>query len=205
MDLTGIKAIFFDFGGVILNIDYKLTEQAFEKLGIADFKKHYSQAHQSGLFDELETGKISPKQFRDRIRESCRLNFDDHAIDNAWNAMLLDLPVERLDLLERLKKDYKVFLLSNTNVIHMKWIEAYLDKQGLKNRFFNCFDQLYFSYEMKKRKPDPETFLYVAEQNNLDPSEVLFIDDSIQHIEGAKEAGMKTYFLEKGQEVVELF
>lgn len=204
-ELSKLDAIIFDFGGVIINVDYKLTEEAFKKLGVREFDKLYSQAQQSRLFDDLETGRIAPREFRDRMRELCRLPFDDHAIDTAWNAMLMDLPAHRLDLIEKLKQTHKVFLLSNTNVIHMKFIDTYLDMQGMKHKFYEAFHQIYFSFEMKKRKPDPDTFLTVIDDHNLDPSKTLFIDDSSQHIEGAKNVGLKTLFLEKGKDISELF
>lgn len=205
MKLDSIEAIIFDFGGVIIDVDYTNTQLAFEKLGIKNFDELYSQAHQSKLFDKLETGHISPSEFRSRLKELCRLDFDEVAIDMAWNAMLGSIPTERLELITSLKKNYRTFLLSNTNVIHMRFIEKYMDREGIKNLFYSSFEKVYFSFEMKQRKPDLEIFETVIEENNLDASSTLFVDDSIQHIHGAQAAGLKTLFLEKGNDIRQIF
>lgn len=202
--LKDIETIIFDFGGVIIDVDYSRTQAAFEKLGIKNFDELYSQAHQSRLFDKLETGLISPSEFRDTLRQLCRSDFDDHSIDRAWNAMLGEIPLERLQLIAQLKQTYRTFILSNTNVIHIKHIENYMDREGIKNMFYSSFEKVYFSYEMKQRKPDAEIFETVIEENNLEPSRTLFIDDSIQHIRGASTVGLKTCFLEKGKEITTL-
>jgi glucose-1-phosphatase len=203
--LDNIDTIIFDFGGVIIDVDYDLTEKAFQKLGIKNFDELYSQAQQSMLFDQFETGQISPQEFREKLKDMCKLHFDDHAIDHAWNAMLGGIPDERLSVIERLRNNYRTFVLSNTNVIHIKFIENYMDQTGIKNRFYNCFEKVYFSFEMKQRKPHPETFETVIEENNLIPSRTLFVDDSIQHIKGAEKAGLNTLFLEKGTDITDVF
>lgn len=202
--LQDVDTVIFDFGGVIINVDYSRTQLAFEKLGIKNFDELYSQAHQSKLFDRLETGEISPQQFRDTLKELCRLHFDDHAIDTAWNAMLGEIPIKRLEFITSLRKGKQTFLLSNTNVIHIRNIEAYMDREGIKNMFYSSFDKVYFSYEMKMRKPDAVIFETVIEENNLNPARTLFVDDSIQHINGAAAVGLKTLFLEKGSELTEM-
>ncbi len=204
MDLDNIDTIIFDFGGVIINVDYGKTQLAFEKLGIRNFDELYSQAHQSKLFDKLETGQISPSEFRETLKHLCKIRLDEHAIDASWNAMLGEIPIKRLELIHALKSRYRTFLLSNTNVIHIRFIEKYLDREGMKNLFYSAFEQVYFSYEMKLRKPDIGIFEKVIEDNNLIPEKCLFIDDSIQHIHGASETGMKTLFLEKGMDITDL-
>src|SRR5690606_4341153 len=188
--------------GVILNINYHFTIEAFERLGIENFEELYSQAKQSSLFDLLEVGKISPSQFRNDIRHICQTNLSDNQIDEAWNAMLLDLPITILDLLHELKEDgFSLFLLSNTNQIHYEAYTQLLQRNLGITGLEELFDQSFFSHEIGRRKPNPETFLWVLKTINLKANEVIFIDDSIQHVEGAKEIGIKS-FLHDG-EIVE--
>ena len=118
VDLSRFEAIIFDLGGVILNIDYHLSANAFKAIGAEDFYVLYSQAKQSDLFDRLEIGAIDAEDFRKEVREIFRAKWTKQEIDSAWNAMLLDLPSERLELLKELSNTRRIFLISNTNEIH---------------------------------------------------------------------------------------
>ena len=202
---ASIKNIIFDFGGVILNIDYKLTENAFAKLGLKEFDTIYSQTTQKELFDVFEKGLISPADFRGEIKKFINEGVDDLQIDEAWNAMLLDLPEERIQLLFQLKKKYQIFLLSNTNEIHFNTFSSYMQSKFNQDVFSDLFDKPYFSHKVKMRKPDAEIFELVLKENNLKKDETLFIDDSIQHIEGAKKVGLNAILLEKGKTILDLF
>jgi putative hydrolase of the HAD superfamily len=201
---TSIKNIIFDFGGVILNIDYKLTENAFLKLGLTDFDKIYSQSTQKELFDVFEKGLISPEEFRKELRKYIR-SASDEQIDIAWNAMLLDLPAERVTLLDKLKKKHRIFLLSNTNEIHFTSFSSYMKEKFSRDIFSDVFEKAYASHRVHMRKPDSEIFELVVQENSLRKEETLFIDDSIQHIEGAKKVGLNTVFLEKGKTILDVF
>jgi HAD superfamily hydrolase (TIGR01509 family) len=201
---ASIKNILFDFGGVILNIDYKLTEAAFIKLGLIDFANMYSQATQKELFDTFEKGLISPAEFRTEIRKYIGTAYDEQ-IDSAWNAMLLDLPEERIHLLDKIKKTYRIFLLSNTNEIHLTAFSSYMKNKFKRDIFSDVFEKAYVSHKVNMRKPDKEIFEFVIQQNNLKKEETLFIDDSIQHIEGAKKAGLNAIFLEKNKTILDIF
>lgn len=202
---ASIKNILFDFGGVILNIDYKLTERAFAKLGLKDFDRIYSQATQEKLFDVFEKGLISPAEFRQEIKKFINEDVSDSGIDEAWNSMLLDLPEERVKRLSKLKTNYRLFLLSNTNEIHFSSFSSYMQSKFNRDIFSELFDKSYFSYKVKMRKPDMEIFELVLRENNLRKEETLFIDDSIQHIEGAKKSGLNAILLESGQTILDLF
>jgi putative hydrolase of the HAD superfamily len=201
---ASIKNIIFDLGGVILNIDYDLTKQAFEKFGVKDFDKIYSQSAQQKLFDDFETGKISASFFRRELKKIIPQKISDEEFDQAWNAMLLNLPAERIKLLEKLKMKYRLFLLSNTNEIHFKAFSNYLQKTFGFKSMKHIFEKEYPSYKIGMRKPDKKVFELVLRENNLCPKETLFIDDSIQHIEGAKKMGIKTLFIEKGFNICSL-
>lgn len=196
-----IKNIIFDLGGVLINLDYQLTESAFVNLGIANFNELYSQAQQTSVFDDFEKGKISDREFFDVIRSISKRNMTDHEIKNAWNAMLLDFPLHRLQLLESVKHMYNVYLLSNTNNVHINAFTALLEANYGYNKFAGLFRKIYYSSQIGCRKPDKAIFDLVMADNNLLPHETIFIDDSIQHIKGAVSAGIEAHLLEKQKDV----
>jgi FMN phosphatase YigB (HAD superfamily) len=198
------EAILLDLGGVLLNIDYSLTSKAFKEKAGKNFEALYAQAQQSDLFDRLETGAINPADFRSELR-NLGFEMSDEEIDSCWNAMLLDLPESRLLFLETLCMETGLILLSNTNEIHIKHFETQLEAAGQLDRFKDCFVEVYYSSRIKKRKPEASTFKWVLNEQGLNANEVLFIDDSAQHIEGAKKAGIKAHLLEKGIEISSLF
>ena len=204
LELNGVKNIIFDLGGVILNIDYRLTAKAFKEIGVINFDEIYSQAKQGQVFDKLETGELTPDEFREYMKEIVpSLQLSD--IDKAWNAMLLDLPVQRIDLLKKLKNKYRLFLLSNTNEIHIKCFRKIIESSYGKNIFDAIFEHQYYSSDIGMRKPNPECFQYVLEKNGIEPSETLFIDDSIQHVEGARKLKINAYHLIPGEDITTLF
>ena len=204
MLMNEIKNIIFDLGGVILNLDYIKTENEFKKIGVLHFKELYNQKKQTVLFDDFEKGKITPEDFISSFKESENLKIKEIDFINAWNAMLLEIPVEKLEFIENLKKNYKIFLLSNTNEIHIKKFENDLRKKNMLKQFYKCFDKIYYSSKMGKRKPDENCFTQVLEDNELSAENTLFIDDSIQHIEGAKKTGIKTFHLENNKSILDL-
>lgn len=188
------NALIFDLGGVLIDIDYSKTQVAFEALGIVNFNELYSQAKQKELFDRFETGQISAQNFINQLMHYFTEPISPNKIVHAWNAMILDFQVEKLQLLERLKANYSLFLLSNTNELHVPVVRQRLAKLTSKN-LEDYFSRIYLSNEISYRKPSTEIFELVCDENNLDPSSTLFIDDSIQHIEGAKKIGLQTLHL----------
>lgn len=190
-----INAIIFDLGGVILNIDYQLPVKAFKKLGIEDFSAHFNQAAQSRLLDEYETGQISSEEFLDELRRLVKPEYGDREIIQAWNSILLDLPENRLFTLEKAAENHRIFLLSNTNDLHIQAFNEYLLEEHNLPSLEPFFESLYLSYEVGLRKPDPRIFEYVLQDAGLDPQSTLFIDDSVQHIKSASELGIITKHL----------
>jgi putative hydrolase of the HAD superfamily len=199
-----IKNIIFDLGGVLLNINYQLTKQAFIKIGLSDFNNVYSKAKQTSFFDRFETGKISAENFRQELKKKLPKHITNKEIDNAWNAMLLDLPIERVDLLLKLKNNYRTFLLSNTNEIHVSAFEQICSKHYGNNLFERLFEKHYYSNKIGLRKPNANCFQHVIEENRLIPAETLFIDDSEQHIKGAIQCGLKAIHLKENETVNEI-
>jgi putative hydrolase of the HAD superfamily len=191
-----IKNIILDLGGVLLNIDYLLTINAFKKLGVKNFDELYSQANQNELFNDFEKGSIKADQFIDGIAQYLPKTTSKQAITEAWNAMLLDFPKERLGYLMQLKEHYHIVLLSNTNTLHLDFFHTQLNEvYGIKS-LDAYFEHTYFSCDMGMRKPNPEIFRQVCKNEGFNPEETLFIDDTAQHVEGAKKAGLNAYHLE---------
>jgi HAD superfamily hydrolase (TIGR01549 family) len=202
-----IKNIIFDFGGVICNIDLRLTEKAFLDLGLKKFDTGRSISDSAGLFEDIETGAISPQVFRDGLRKFFEHPVTDVQLDSAWNAMLLDIPESRIRLLEETRKHYRIFLLSNSNEIHYHCYVQNFRKQSGYPDFDGLFEKSWFSCRIGLKKPSPEIFRYVLRDSKLDPSETLFIDDTLVHVEGARNAGIHGYhlILDKGEQITDLF
>lgn len=205
MNLAQIQAIIFDFGGVLINIDYDATIRAFQSLGVKNFETLYSQASQSNLFNDLETGVITPESFIHRLQEEYLHETSKEQIIDAWNKMILEVPSVSITLLQQLKKQgFSLYLLSNTNAIHIdKALEEW--KKTAKTGMDSFFDKVYLSHEMKMRKPHPEIFEFVCREEGLNPKSTLFIDDSIQHIEGARKVGLQTLHLTNQAMLATLF
>ena len=201
--MSEIKNIIFDLGGVILNLNYQATIDAFEKLGVKNFENLYNQKKQTELFNNFEKGLISSKNFIYQLQQTTAIS--KKQIINAWNAMLLNLPKERLEFILSLKKNYRTFLLSNTNEIHIEYFENQLSKKNHLSLFSTCFDKIYYSCRIKDRKPNASCFKKVLSENNLSIKETLFIDDSIQHINTAKKMEINTYLMEQNKSIIDLF
>ncbi len=202
--LKQFETIIFDLGGVLIDIDYQATTIAFKDLGVLDFEQHYNQLQQESLFDSFEKGEISGQHFINKLMDIVPKGVTPNQIVSAWNAMLGNFPEKKIELLGQVRETHQTFLLSNTNEIHMPIV--YRIWNNVTNLTLNeLFKQVYLSFEIGKRKPDVETFLWVIEENNLNPEKTLFIDDSPQHIEGAKKAGLKTHFYQSEEGFYALF
>ncbi len=194
-----IDTIIFDFGDVFINLDKEVTPAALKKLGLEKWSSEIDSLNfnfENGLITRtdflLGLNKLVPKATQEEVLE-------------AWNGVLLDFPMYRLEFLEKLSKKYQLFLLSNTDSIH---INHFKEKNGdeFYNRFYNCFKKVYFSYDLGMRKPDEEIYNFVIKENNLNQKSTLFVDDNFDNIEGAKKTGLQVWHLLKGKEdVIELF
>lgn len=196
--MQDIKNIIFDLGGVILNLDNRRTEEAFTSLGVKDFRSYFGHGHASDFFREYEVGRISDRQFIDSIRELTGISVSDEAIVDSWNALLLDFPPERIQLLKELRRSYRLFLFSNTNALHMaSFQKTFADTFG-GGSLEDYFEKTYYSHLLGMRKPDKESFEYILRENKLDPAETMFVDDAIVNVEGAEQVGLKGLFLRPG-------
>jgi putative hydrolase of the HAD superfamily len=201
-----IENFIFDFGGVICNLDFKRTEQRFIGLGFQVSDPEYAVSG-SNIFDDLETGDISPQEFRDKLRRFFLNPVTDVQIDDAWNALLLDIPEPRIRLLEKLRKHKRIFLLSNSNVIHyQKYLENFRQHYGYPD-FDALFEKAYFSFRLGCRKPSREIFTHVLDHARLNPAKTLFIDDTLMHVKAAQAAGIHAHHLkiDAGEQIMDLF
>ena len=209
-DLANFDALIFDLGGVIINLDYQRTIDAFSAYCGFNAATLYTQKSQFDLFDKWEAGLIKPSEFRAGLRSLLNLSNDqpsDRDLDTAWNAMILDLPIARLNLLKTLNSQpVRTFLLSNNNVIHKLRCDELLREttEDSRDSWDNYFAKVYFSQEMGDRKPNPSIFQRVIDEQNLDPSRTLFLEDTLKNIEGAKLVGLQTLHVVKNIEIADL-
>ncbi len=192
-----IKNIILDLGGVLINLDYNKLNEALGRLGL---KNTFSKAKQIDLFDRLEEGEISEYNFLTEFNQLSKSKHSHQKIIDTWNTILLDFPIERLNLLELLKEKYRLFLYSNTNAIHIKEVYNILNRTHGINNLNQYFEKIYLSNELGIRKPKTDGFIHIINTNRLERNETLFIDDSPQHIYGAKEAGLHTQLLDLEKE-----
>jgi putative hydrolase of the HAD superfamily len=205
IDLSSTKNIIFDLGNVLLNLDFEASILAFQKLGLDDKVVDKKQAYSDPVFYELETGKVSAAGFRKRIREILNNpGATDQQIDDAWTAMILDIPAERVRTVQQLRKNFNVYLFSNTNEIHInKLHRQFKEQHGIE--FPSLFVKDYYSHEIHERKPDLSSYEKVIELSGVIPHETLFVDDLKKNIKGAEEAGLKTFWLKPEMEMTEIF
>src|SRR5450432_86523 len=192
--MDNVKNIIFDLGGVIMDIDVKQTLHAFTKLGIKNIENYFGHGFAASFFSDHEAGRISDEEFLNEIKKLLTAEVSDEDVINAWNALLLRFPPERIKLLKELKSSYRLFLFSNTNAIHYdKFSEIYRDTYS--GELEDLFEKAYFSHSLGHRKPDPTGFELIIEENKLDPKKTLFVDDAFINVEGAIKTGLKGLYL----------
>jgi len=191
MEKKGIKHIIFDFGGVLLPIDPQRTIDKFRHAGVKNIQALYSEQAQHGLFDKLECGMLSPEEFYSELRK-LGLDLSDNQIEEAWNELLLEFPTDKKEDLALLRKDYSLYLLSNTNEIHyIRYADEFQKKFNEPLRA--QFNKAYFSFEVGMRKPNKDIYEYVLGNSGLKAEETLFVDDRAENLEAPEALGMHTF------------
>jgi len=198
-----IRNVIFDLGGVLLDIDFKLTEKAFTDLGVKDFASFFNQFHSNDLFIKLET-ETNVEFFYNDFRAATGLNLSNEQIRDAWNALLLNFRKDSIGILPGLKKKYRLYLLSNTNEIHLQEFQHRFVTTFQQTSFDDFFDAAYYSHRIGHRKPNASAYQFVLDKHGLIAAETLFIDDSINNIEAAQKLGIQTIHLLPGMKVEEL-
>ncbi|MCF2492462.1 HAD family hydrolase [Dyadobacter chenhuakuii] len=204
MKNSKIKNIIFDLGDVILNIDVPVASKSFAELSGREQAEILELFSKNALFRQFETGELDEAGFRNYVRKILEFSdLSDEAIDTAWNSLLLDLPPERVELLQNLSKNYRLFLLSNTSSIHITQVNKILEASTGVKKLDDLFETVFLSYEMGLMKPDPRIYQKVLEQAGLKAEETLFLDDNRDNIEAASLLGIDTIHVQKPVTILE--
>ncbi len=201
----GIKNIIFDLGGVILDLDVDRTYHQFSKLSgkpVPQLKKEMAEVT---FFNEYERGNINDEDFRNELGRFLRSNVSDRQIDEAWNAMLGSLPQARVDLLKKINGKIRIFLLSNTNNIHLQCFTKIAEDTLGSSTWGDLFEKTYYSHLLKMRKPDTAIYSHVLNENNLLAGETLFLDDNLANLQGAASLGIQTFHINHPDLLFSLF
>lgn len=204
MIASNIKNIIFDLGDVLLDLDFDRVNVEFEKLLKSDFSLLATSDATKDLFLKFETGQYSEESFINALQRLATKVPDGRAMIDAWNSLLAGVPPQRIQMLKDLKeKGYQLYLLSNTNSLHIHWFNRYLKKEhGIEDFNAQFFVKSYYSHLVKMRKPDLEIYEYVLNDAFIKPDETLFIDDSEANIQGAQAAGIATIHHNSGKDIV---
>lgn len=199
-----INNILFDWGGVITELDFVLPVKKFKEIGFKDFLDYFSKSNATSFFIDFEIGKISPEEFRNEIRKRLRSDISDLKIDKAWNSILGNTPGKRIKVLQDLGKKYNLYLLSNTNKIHVDYYNTRLQEEfGLDH--YDLFSGVYYSHDLGTRKPDPEFFRSMLAKSQIETKDTLFIDDLEANINVAASLGIKAFHLSEESDIADLF
>ena len=203
-----IENIIFDLGNVIIDLDIDRTWQHLKHWLGDDYELKLKNIRPNDdIFIQFEIGAITEEIFFETLRSTSDTPLSIRQLKEAWNAMLIQIPVQRFDMLLRLKRQYNVFLLSNTNKTHVDWVDGYLKTvygfsiQDFDERYFH---KSYYSHLIHWRKPDAAIYEYVLQDAGLKPDNTLFIDDNFYNIEGAKKVGLQTILHPIGAEIAEV-
>ena len=199
-----IKNIIFDLGGVLLNINPLLSLLELEKISGISKDELIVRFLNEKIFEKFDTGSLNPAQFRERLCQILNCSVSDAEIDRCWNKLLLDFPLHRVELLQQLRKNYRVFLLSNTNSIHFDhYTKEFFENYGIQ--MADLFEKLFLSYEIGIHKPDAGIYTHVLQHAGIEASESVFFDDSLANIEAAALLGIPGIHIKDGYDVTSFF
>ena len=202
IDLSTLDTIIFDLGGVVVNLDISRTINAFKNFGISNVEHWINPGLHTDIFLKLEVGEISEEEFFHGIRELAGVKVYDSEIKAAWCAMLIDLPTERVKIIEKLKKTHRVILLSNTNSIHVDYFDGFAKGYSSMSELFH---NVYYSFLMHDHKPNASIFRSVIEKERLIPGKTLFLDDAEANVVAAQSAGIRTQLVTPENQMEDIF
>jgi glucose-1-phosphatase len=202
---SSVTTLLFDLGGVIINIDPIRVAESFAQLTGRDLTRVRNAVEVQHIFAHFEGGRWDTDQFRKAIREILETDLSDAQILQAWNSMLLDIPAERITLLQQLRKKYRLLLLSNTNPLHIETVNQILRETAGIDSLEALFDKTYYSYAIQLMKPAVEIYEYVLRDSNISAGETVFIDDNLANIEGAARAGIHTIHVQAPATILDYF
>jgi putative hydrolase of the HAD superfamily len=190
--LNGIEGVIFDFGQVLIELDYPKVIDGFSKVAHKNKEEINELVVTAPLLKEFEVGNISPNEFRLGVNELLGTSLDDVLLDEIWNSMLKNLPKNRMDILASVGKKFKTYILSNTNVIHEAFYNKMIFEVTGEPSLHQLVNKAYCSQDMGLRKPNKACYEYVIDDIGVDPGKLLFLDDRSDNIEGASKCGLRT-------------
>lgn len=196
-----VKNIIFDLGGILINLDFNRTTEAFDALGFKEMDQLFGLGKAVSFIEDYEVGGLDDQSFINAIRNHTNIDAPDQSIIDAWNALLLDFESEKIELLKELSKKHRLFLFSNTNSLHLQYF-AKLFKDEFGMELNDLFEKAYYSHEINQRKPYKEAFEWVLKDAGIDAADTLFVDDALNNIEGATSAGIHTLHVPKGKSIL---
>ncbi|MEO6670013.1 MAG: HAD family phosphatase [Ferruginibacter sp.] len=199
-----LKNIIFDLGGVLINLDFAKSTNAFKSLGFPHFENMFSQFKADQLFEKLEQGIIDEASFYDVLLKVGKEGTTAEQLRLAWNSMLLDFREDSLHFLNELKKNYKLYLLSNTNAIHLTAFNNILQEQIGQSSLDPYFIKTWYSHLIGLRKPNADIFEFTLKDGGITAADTLFIDDTAGNIIAAEKLGFKTHLLLPGEKIEDL-
>lgn len=205
---NSLKNIIFDLGGVILDLDVQKTFDAFGEMGLSKEVIMESYNSEDNFFLQFEKGQISADEFRASLREMIGNSVSNEKIDHAWNAMLRGFKKDTIRLLTNLSGKYPLYLLSNTNEIHLPFYSEQFRETSGGTMMQEYFAETYYSHIIGTRKPEPESFRYVLNDAGIVPEETLFIDDFEENCISAGKTGLIAHQFKPGErleDVLEIY
>ncbi len=198
----GVTSVIFDLGGVLVDLSAEKTAAEFAVLAGISMPDVFLAYTSNPDFNAYEKGDISDSDFRNAVRRIFSTDASDFEIDRCWNAMLLNLPTTKLKLLEALKQRFKTIVLSNTNAIHLNYIERFMLNGTRLERHFH---KAYYSHKLRMRKPELNIYSHVLKENNMIAEQTIFLDDSRENINAAKSLGIQTIHITHPDQVFDIF
>lgn len=204
-DIHQINTVIFDLGGVIIGLNEIDSYRAFAELSGKSLEEVQEMAAKVDFFRQYEVGEIDDPTFRAEIREALQVNLSDLAIDSAWNAMLKEVTRERLQKIEQMADRFQIFVMSNTNDIHIRQFLKIVEAVSPGKSFFDYFKQVYFSQEIGERKPNLGAWQVILDDHQIDPQKTLFIDDKQENLDGAAKLGIQGFLNTQTDNWIQLF
>ncbi|MBQ3579931.1 MAG: HAD-IA family hydrolase [Bacteroidales bacterium] len=198
-----INNIIFDLCGPIITLDIELMNRRFHDYGVT-VEKPYQTLRDEGLTKRYEAGLVSTVDFISQVRVILDCPLSDSQILDAWNTIIVEFPHRHIELLQRLKDRYKIFLLSNSDETNAAYFKEYMKHSAGFDILNDCFDEVFFSCDLHDRKPSPSVFQHIVDKHHLMPSETLVVDDCKVHCEGAASVGLQTHWLVLGEDICDL-
>ncbi len=203
--MPNIKNIIFDFGNVLFDLDLPRIGQHFQAYWGDQASAARDKLISAHVFTLYETGGLSTAEFVDALRFATVPHLSEEQVTGAWNSIFLGMPQERFELLTRLRERYNVFLLSNINDLHARWVDDYmLRKHGIEDFQIRFFDGVYYSHLIRLRKPDREIYEYVLADAELAAEETVFFDDMEENVAAAQALGIRGILKRPEEDILEL-